>query len=80
MSAISRTVYPEYFPMGGAWLSRSTCKRVREVVIVVRRMRRHRDESHGKTTRNTSGTTASQPNAVISTAPAIGDRLARCTL
>ena len=42
--------------------------------------RRHRDESHGNTTRRTSGTSASQPNAVISTAPRTGSRLPRCTL
>ena len=50
---------------------------VLEGKVIGRCMRRHRDDSHGKTTRNTSGTRASQPNAVMSTAPRTGSRLLR---
>jgi hypothetical protein len=80
MSAISRTVNPEYRPTGGASFVRSTWSRVRLALNGAWWMRRHRDDSQGKITRRTSGTRASQPNAAINMAPRIGNRLPRCTL
>jgi len=75
IAAISGTVNPAYRPIEGGVSSWSRRSRVRDGVVVVARTRPHRDASHGKTTRSTSGTSVSQPNAVMSTAPRTSMRL-----